>query len=96
MIYSAKITWQEIISGNFISTVLFNFPEKEYFVFGDSGFWGKYSANEYRYPLEIIGFKREYQSLFSKQYKSLMITDEKKREIKELIPQHQFGFGKLL
>lgn len=69
MKYPANITWSELMSGNFISTVLFEMFANEYLVFSESGNWGKYSANDYDFPLDIIGFKHELASLFEEQFK---------------------------
>jgi len=41
---------------------------KEFFVFGESGLWGKYSASDYKYPIDIIGFKPEYQAIFQDEF----------------------------
>ena len=66
MKYPVNISWKELMSGNFISSILFEMYYKEYFIFSNSGVWGMYSANEYERPLNIIGFKPEYSSVFKK------------------------------
>lgn len=63
MKYPVDITWQEIMSGNFISTVLFEMFANEYFVFSDSAIWGKYSANDCVNPIDIIGVKSNYKKI---------------------------------
>jgi len=83
MKYSSNINWKELVSGNFISTVLFNWPSKEYYVFGDTGLWGKYSANEYKNPLDIIGFDKSYSGLFKGKFEQ---PPEEKEEISEWLP----------
>ncbi len=83
MIYPSDITWEELMSGNFISTAIFEMFANEYFVFSESGSWGKYSANDYEHPLDLIGFKPQYASVFKKQFKQ---PQEEWDEIKEWLP----------
>lgn len=84
MKFPANITWEELTSGNYISAVLLEMSYNEYFVFGKSGNYGKYSANDYEYPLDIIGFKPELASVFRENFKQ---TKEEQEEIKEWLPQ---------
>ncbi len=83
MKYPAEISWEEITNGNFISSTIIEHPHKEYFVFGESGNWGKYSANDYTWPLDIIGFKPDYESVFRKSFEQ---PPEEWEEIKEWLP----------
>ena len=69
MKYPSTITWEELMSGNFISTVLVEMFANEYFVFSESGLWGKYSANDYDYPLDIVGTKLSVKKQFLKNRK---------------------------
>ena len=55
----------------------------EYFVFSESGLWGKYSANEYKNPVDVIGFKPECEPIIRKQFKQ---SEEEWEEIKEWLP----------
>lgn len=84
MKFPVKITWEEITSGNYISAVLLEMSYNEYFVFGENGNWGKYSANDYEYPLDIIGFKPELASIFKEHFK---LPKKEKEEIREWLPQ---------
>lgn len=84
MRYPIGISWEDMMSGNFISTVLFEMFANEYFVFSESGSWGKYSANDYDYPLDIIGFKFMYSSVFKEQFKQ---SKEEQEEIREWLPK---------
>lgn len=84
MKFPVNITWEEITSGNYISAVLFEMSYNEYFVFGKSGNYGKYSANDYEYPLDIIGFKPELAPIFQKHFKQ---SKEEQEEIWEWLPQ---------
>ncbi len=83
MKFPVNITWDELTSGNYISAVLLEMSYNEYFVFSKSGNWGKYSANDYEQPLDIIGFKPEYESIFREQFKQ---SQEEWEEIKEWLP----------
>lgn len=83
MKFPVNITWEELISGNYISAVLFEMSYNEYFVFSKSGYWGKYSANDYEYPLEIVGFKPELTHIFQEHFSQ---PKEEQEEIREWLP----------
>lgn len=70
--YPANITWDELTSGGYVSQELFQTPFKEYFVFGNTGTWGKYVANDYAYPLDIIGFQKECSKVFREHFEPLI------------------------
>lgn len=53
MKFPVNITWEELTSGNYISAVLLEMSYNEYFVFGNSGSYGKYSANDYEHPMDM-------------------------------------------
>ena len=79
MKYPVNISWRELMSGNFISSILFEMFHKEYFIFSVSGVWGMYAANEYKRPLNIIGFKPEHSYIFNK---NITQSEEEWKEIK--------------
>jgi len=83
MKFPVNTSWEELISGNYISAVILEMSYNEYFVFGASGMWGKYSANDYKYPLDIIGFKSEFEAVFKHQLKQ---QKEEQDEILEWLP----------
>ena len=83
MKFPVSITWEELTSGNYISAVLFEMSYNEYFVFGASSNWGKYSANDYENPLDIIGFKPECSTVFKEQFEQ---SEEEQEEIREWLP----------
>ena len=83
MKFPIDVTWDEMITGNYISAVLFEMNYNEYFVFGASAKWGRYSATEYEYPLDIIGFDPKYNSIFKEQFNQ---TKKEKEEIKSFLP----------
>src|SRR6218665_800348 len=84
MRFPTDITWEELTSGDFISSVFFEMLPNEYFVFSESGNWGKYSANDYENPLDIIGFKPELAPVFKKHFKQ---PKEEQEEIREWLPK---------
>src|SRR5690606_19793599 len=84
MKYPINVTWEQLMSGNFVSTVLFEMFANEYFVFSESGSWGKYSANDYDYPLDIIGIKPEFESVFTSYFTQ---SKEEHEEIYEWLPE---------
>jgi hypothetical protein len=83
MKYPRSITWEELMSGNYISSVLFEWPGREYFIFGNSGVWGMYAASDYIHPLNIIGYRPEYASSFKTAF---ALSDEERLEIADWIP----------
>lgn len=85
MKYPATISWEEITSGNFISSTIVEHLHKEFFVFGSDGKWGKYSATDYIWPLDIIGFSSDYGSIFREQFKQ---SEKEWKEIKEWLPSN--------
>lgn len=82
--YPVNITWEELMSGNYISSVLFEMPYNEYCVFSESGNWGKYAANDYIHPLDILGYKPELAPIFEKHFK---LPDEERATVKEWLPE---------
>lgn len=72
MKYPVNTSWTELISGKFISSILFGTSFLHYYIFGDSGQWGMYSANEYinesvergGSPINIIGFDPKHRTIF--------------------------------
>jgi hypothetical protein len=57
MKFPVAISWEELMSGNYISAVLFEMNRNEYLVFGNSGKLGKYAASDQDHPQDIIGYK---------------------------------------
>jgi hypothetical protein len=57
MKFPVAISWEELMSGNYISAVLFEMNRNEYIVFGNSGKLGKYAASDQDHPQDIIGYK---------------------------------------
>lgn len=84
MKFPVNITWEELTSGNYISAVLFEMSYNEYFVFGSKGNWGKYSANDFEKPLDIVGFKPELAAIFQEHFRQ---SEEEQEEVREWLPQ---------
>jgi len=84
MKFPVNITWKELISGNYISAVLIEMSLNEYYVFGASGIWGKYTATDYIRSLDIIGFKPELSFVFREQFKQSEVEWE---ELWKWLPQ---------
>jgi hypothetical protein len=83
MKFPTSICWDELTGGNFVSSILVEMPHKEYFVFGESGTWGKYVANDYKYPLDILGFRGEAADIFREKFK---VTAAEEHELRQLLP----------
>ena len=89
--FPSSLSWSEIspvsdtFSPEFISKVLFE-PVHNYFVFGKSGKWGKYTANDHDDMIDIIGFKPEYLDLFRKYFP---ISEEEKKDVEEALPEYR-------
>jgi hypothetical protein len=64
MKFPVDIEWEEMISGNFASAIMLEMPHKDYFVFGESASWGKYTANDHEIPVDIFGFKGVAERIF--------------------------------
>lgn len=58
MKFPVGISWGELMSGNYISAVLFEMNCNEYVVFGNSGKIGKYAASDQNHPQDFIGYKQ--------------------------------------
>ena len=66
--YPVEISWDEIKSGGLATDELFQGYYKEYFIFGDSGKWGRYAANDYEdpsdelmlTPINLMGFRKDH------------------------------------
>ena len=67
--------WKKLMSGGFISSVLFHMPYNIYRIFGDSGFWGKLCNYDNPWvDYEIFGSKLDMMEV--RNYHSLMKLSE--------------------
>lgn len=83
MKYPVNTSWAELTSGNYISAVLLDMSHNEYYVFGSCGLWGRYSANDYDYPVDIIGYDPELANFVKICFKQRSNDID---EIKDLLP----------
>ena len=91
MKFPVKITWDELMSGNYISAVIFETNYKEFFVFSKSNLWGKYAASDYDQPLDLIGFKPECEKIFRKEF---VQSEEERSQVIDLLPREYIPFIK--
>lgn len=85
MKYPSNISWEELMSGNFISSTIVEHPNKEFFVFGETTKWGKYSANDYTWPLDLLGFKSSVSEIFKNVFE---LSKEETNRISEWLPSN--------
>jgi hypothetical protein len=81
--FPVDITWEEMTRGgdpNMPAFTVFLSPIRNYFVFGDSGLWGKFDGSDYEFPLKIVGFDKKYSALFHDKYK---IPEEDVEDLKQ-------------
>ena len=92
--YPVGIKWDEYMLGDEVNkgiaegiTYELNNMVRNYFVFGDSGKWGKYTANDANEGMgvEIFGFKPEYLDLFRKYFP---VSEEERTELEAPLPEH--------
>ena len=77
--YPVDISWAELMSGGIMGSEHFNNGCKDYFVFGDSGNWGRYVGNSYARPtnldssdpINIMGFKKQFSELFIRNFEKV-------------------------
>lgn len=81
--FPTGISWGELTSGNFASAILLEMPHKEYFVFGETGTWGRYVANDYESPLEVLGYQREVATVFRSKF---ALSEAEEREVAAVLP----------
>lgn len=76
-----ECSWENISHGGIISDVLFNMFNNNYYVFGDSGFWGKwcdydndyidYEAFTFASPMSSVTAYKNYFSISKQEFKGL-------------------------
>lgn len=69
--FPSNIHWEEIVAGGNVSFDIFERPIRNYFIFGDSLMWGKYVGSDYEQPIDVIGYKKQYADVFTKNFTSL-------------------------
>lgn len=78
--FPVGITFDEIMAGTFVSMEAFDLPERDYFIFGNSGHWGIYAGDDFATPLHVIGFKKEYSDVF---HRNIKISKEDIKDLQE-------------
>lgn len=80
--YPTNISWDELMSGGVFGSEHFNNGCKEYFVFGNTGKWGRYVANSWIVPgrsignpINIMGFKGEFADLFRNKFEEVRLSE---------------------
>ena len=100
MKYPADISWEELMSGNYISTIFFEGFDCHFYVFGKNEEWGMYVANdgyssdhfsgELNYPsgrpVNIMGFSLKYRDIFREGFE---IPDGQYYENLDYIPEEE-------
>lgn len=86
------ISWESISNGGFITDVLFNMFNNNYYVFGDSGCWGRWSDYDNDFmDYEVFGYKIETQAVLA--YKNYFsITNNEFHKHKFLHHNLRIGF----
>lgn len=82
-VFPSDITWIELTSGNYMSSLLLESNYKEFFVFSENGLWGKYAANDYEYPFDIVGYHPDYSLIFKNNLSSLYSSED---QVKTWLP----------
>jgi hypothetical protein len=79
--YPVDIKFEELATGDWLTEVIRGvWGSEEFYVFGESGLWGKYAANDYFAfpfnppggPLNILGFKEACAALFREKFHRYM------------------------
>lgn len=82
--FPADISWEELMSGNYISSVLFEWSANEYFMYGDSGKWGQYSSSELAHSVNLIAFLEEYRPVFQESFEEQL---QRGKDILQWLPK---------
>lgn len=87
-------SWEEISKGGYITDVLFNMPNHNYYVLGDSGMWGKWCDYDNRFSdYETFCFKRmspvvlEYKDYFSEYITEQLVPEKKSKGLSGILRQ---------
>jgi hypothetical protein len=76
--FPVSASWDQLMSGNYISTVLFEMFHNEFFVYGGSAIWGKYVANDADIPIDLLGVRSEYVEQFTQAMRSVALKYEER------------------
>ncbi len=82
--YPVSTLWSELKISDGICYELFERPVRNYFVFGDSGLWGKYVANDYHYPVDILGYSNGIAEVIGKRF---TVSYEDMKDLQRGVPE---------
>jgi len=83
--YPLSVSWEDLMSGGYISTVLYEMPHNDYFVFGNSGLWAGYVSNDYENPVLLLAID---DSLIGHVTDMLANPEDDAEELKKVIPNN--------
>lgn len=83
MKFPVDITWEELINGNYISALFLEMSYNNYYVFGENGLWGRYTASDYFYPFDIYGVQNQCYNLFQEEFE---LSKKEYEDILTLLP----------
>lgn len=83
--FPSNITWEEITSGNYISSVFLFTSRFKYYIISESGNWGKVTDNDFHYPVDIWCFKPNIAEFFRSEFLENMLSE--KEDISATTPE---------
>ena len=63
-----RLSWEELISGGFIASFLFDYQHGFFYLFSPSAQWGLFVADDAEYEVKILGVKKDYMPCFTPYY----------------------------
>jgi hypothetical protein len=82
--FPVTATWQDLLSGNFMSSIVFEMLYKEYLVLGNSGSWGMFSATEHEMPFNIVALTGALDALVGDEFRA---TPDEWATIRDMLPE---------
>jgi hypothetical protein len=74
--YPVTVSYQQIMSGEYLSEEVMLMGDRDYFLYGDSGKWGIYAGDDVLWSLHIVGFQRELSDVFARYISSDKIDEQ--------------------
>lgn len=81
--YPVTVSYQQIMSGKYLSEEVMLMGSRDYFLYGDSGKWGIYAGDDVLYSLHIVGFQSNLSDVFTRHISS----DEKDKRMPRWLNQ---------
>jgi len=96
--FPIDITWEELRSGSFVSSFLFDSPNNVYFLVGEKGLWGRYLNNDYYddvfdkagTPIDLIGIKADLATKFKENFPFDKNLSDHLTKIRPILPNYYF------